>query len=207
MSDEKTVYLPPQRLQLDEFTISEIERWIQLGLDYHSACLALRINKHTADNWLRSGKANPDSLYGELLFRVSKSVVILEGYMLKVLKDGLESAPAEYKQYLLSEVVHPDGTIERKYRHLRVREERKPDANIAKWFMSRRFRSKWGDNINLNLPGMTFSDPLNEPDKEKLVPENKLTEKEHLEQLIHLGEQAKMIVEHGMGEDDEKPRE
>jgi hypothetical protein len=187
-------------ITIDETKILVIEKWLAMGCDLRSACFLATQNPNTMMNWMREGREKPESVYGALFIRMNLAVTNFEARLLKDLNFvHVTGRAAEYIDKLKSEKILPDGTILKEYIQIKVKEEVKPNPLVAQWLMSRRFRAKWGDKLDIQIT----KDVLEHDSNEIVTLRNNLSLKEENENILHLAEQLKMIGEYARTESDE----
>lgn len=189
--------IPASRLELNEEVIQLLEKHVRVAIDFKYACVMSGVNYSTFCNWIREGRAKPESLYGELLFRMQLAIGKLEASLLTSMFEHINGRPAAYAQVVKSEVVLPDGTIKREFESVKTQDELKPDRAALQWIMSRKFRQQWGDHVQITVDKET-GDPFQDPIKaERPVLQDTRTPEEVLERIQHLAQQAQMIKEYG----------
>lgn len=177
---------------LEETKIKVLETYLGIGMDYTSACHMALLNPNTVRNWLREGAAKPYSKHAALLQRCRSAVGQMKGRILKELNlTHMIGRPAEYKEVVAKETVDKDGVVTRIFTSIKVKDEIKPNPDVAKWMMEKRFAEHWGTGADKN----GSPDLLNEEPEQIVAAVRKMSIKEEAEQLAHYAEQARIIAE------------
>jgi hypothetical protein len=135
---------------ITEQQVSELEGALMLGMDLRSACYFIGVSPFTVENLIKGGYYDETSNSGALLMRLRSAVAQLEGRMLQELNlTHVSGKPAEYKQVIDTKTTMPDGSIVETYTWIKTKDEVKPNPLVAQWILSRRFKQKWGDKLDI----------------------------------------------------------
>lgn len=137
---------------LTEDSLKQIEVNLLMGMDLRSSCFVAGVNPIAVENMLKGAYANPDSEQGALLAHFRSMVANFEAKQLMELNlTHVSGRAAEYKQVLKARTTLPDGSVREDFDYVKVKDEIKPDPKVAQWLLSRRFRAKWGDQLDVHV--------------------------------------------------------
>jgi transposase len=103
---------------------------VRNGCSRTAAAAAAGLDRHTLYGWLRQGREDPDSPFGELNRALEAAEAEFEATQIKVIAKAAQGGE------LIKRVVHKDGTVEETYA--------RAEWTAAAWLLERKWPERYG---------------------------------------------------------------
>lgn len=169
--------------------VDNLTKVAALGTSLQNISYVNNILPTTFNLWLAEGRKNPDSLHGELFRGVAKAVAGSEVTALNSIRGFILGRPAKFemKKTTTTEIdQNGKKTITEVEEQVCIQKEILPDLKAIEFFLSRRFRSQWGQEATTELI-------LSGADENKDVTPKSINEARL--RITHIAEQMKEILD------------
>lgn len=180
-----------QEFTLTQEVIDNICNGLQIGIGLDGACGIYGYNYRTVNFWVSEGKkGNPNNLCTALVLAMRKTVSLLEATLISEARNThIKGRAAEYKDVIDYEETDPNGVKRTFYKQVKIKDELKPNPDVLKWLTSRRFKTSWGDSLNVNVT-QSILDDAQMPNELDVTPKS---EQEKHNTMKHLAAQVMNI--------------